>query len=180
MVKPADTITFSHDFERALSQILKWEGARADIVGDRGGRTNMGITQATFSAWLRDTGQPDRDVFGLTRIEAEVIYWRNYWQPVAEGHAWPLNVVLFDVAVNNGRGRVAPTNGAKVRSWLYAARAGTTNSTPRLPTVLALRILALRERFYRLLALAPAQRQFLNGWLNRNNDLRAFIQDNPR
>ena len=41
------------DFSKALPRILVYEGGKVDNPRDPGGRTNKGVTQATFNSYLR-------------------------------------------------------------------------------------------------------------------------------
>lgn len=72
----------------------------ADQQGDRGGATNMGITEVT----LRRLGIEKR-VEDLTRREAVAIYRQHYWNPLAARYEsstpW-LAVALFDATVQHG------------------------------------------------------------------------------
>ncbi len=73
-------------FERAVKLTLQHEGGYANVRGDPGGPTKMGITLATLSralgreADLDHDGHVDADdVKLLTREQAEAIYRRIYW-----------------------------------------------------------------------------------------------------
>jgi lysozyme family protein len=72
---------------------------------DRGGPTNMGITQRTLSAWR---GKPVtiQDVKELTRAEAFEIYAKEYWIPI-RGDDLPsgLDYAVFDSCVTSGPDR---------------------------------------------------------------------------
>ena len=88
-------------FKRAFDHVLLVEGGFVDNPNDPGGRTNLGITQATFSRWLKDNGLPGADVFDIQSEEAYSIYRDNYWR---EGQCnklpWPLSLYHFDGYVN--------------------------------------------------------------------------------
>lgn len=73
---------------------LREEGGLVDRLGDSGGLTNFGISQAAY---------PHLDIAGLTPEGAAAIYWRDYWERVA-GSDLPLGVdlMVFDMAVNAG------------------------------------------------------------------------------
>jgi lysozyme family protein len=94
------------DFARALPRILVYEGGKCEDAHDPGGRTNKGITQATFNAYLRSRGEPQKDVFEITDVEVEEIYQTRYWD-VVQGDKLPtgLDLVVFDGAVNSGPGQ---------------------------------------------------------------------------
>jgi len=88
-------------FKRAFDYILRVEGGFVDNPNDPGGRTNLGITQRTFSQWLKDSGLPDTDVAEIQREEAFYIYHDKYWR---EGQCnrlpWPIALYHFDGYVN--------------------------------------------------------------------------------
>jgi len=94
------------DFAKALPRILVYEGGKVDDPQDPGGRTNKGITQATFNAFLRAHDAATRDVYGITDAEVATIYKGEYWDRV-RGDELPVGVDLcvFDAAVNSGVGR---------------------------------------------------------------------------
>ena len=48
-------------YAEALKFVLQWEGGFVDDVDDHGGRTNKGITQAVYDAYLRSNGQAPKD-----------------------------------------------------------------------------------------------------------------------
>lgn len=96
-------------FDAALKVVLHHEGGFVDHPKDPGGRTNMGITQATLtnarSPLLKIDGLP-ADVRDLTVANAAAIYRAAYWDQIS-GDELPEGVamILFDCAVNQGVGR---------------------------------------------------------------------------
>lgn len=103
-----------NNFGNALARILVYEGGKVDDPKDPGGRTNKGITQRTFNAWLRSKGSGARDVYTITDTEVAAIYEHEYWARVT-GDELPagLDLVMFDAAVNSGVGQSA--------KWLQSA-----------------------------------------------------------
>lgn len=84
------------DFARCLAFVLKWEGG--DKVTrdphDPGGTTKYGISQRAH---------PTLDIERLTAVQAAGIYETAYWKPAgADILPWPLNLCVFDCAVNQG------------------------------------------------------------------------------
>jgi len=69
------------NFEQAIKPLLDREGGYSDHKSDRGGSTNYGITQSTFSSWLSKQGKGWRDVRTLEIEEAKTIYLESYWIP---------------------------------------------------------------------------------------------------
>ena len=58
------------NFERALEFVFPSEGGYVNNKYDRGGATNMGITQNTYDAYRQRQGLQSEDVRYITRGEA--------------------------------------------------------------------------------------------------------------
>lgn len=88
------------NFPRALQPVLQVETG-GDLVNggytvDQGGPTRWGISQRAY---------PNEDIQHLTRERAEELYFRDYWTPMhCEDLSWPVALMLFDAAVNQGTG----------------------------------------------------------------------------
>lgn len=91
------------DYAVALPRILTSEGDKVDNKLDPGGRTNRGITQRVFTAWLRNQGKPSRDVYTITDEEVAAIYRVQYADKI-DFDQLPAGVdyAMFDAAVNSG------------------------------------------------------------------------------
>lgn len=92
-------------FEYALSVILKHEGGYVDHPKDPGGRTNLGVTQATWEAW---TGRKatEADMRALTPALVAPLYRKRYWEAAGCDKIAPgLGLCLFDFSVNAGVSR---------------------------------------------------------------------------
>jgi hypothetical protein len=158
-------------FAKAFDFVIKWEGSTyEDVPGDPGGPTKYGIDQKDH---------PGVDIKNLTLSQAEDIYWNVYWlgsncnnmkTPVAETH--------FNFSVNTGSSQ----------SVKFMQRALGVNADGQFGTITsealakadqkktALGMVDEADGFYHELATSkPTMQQFLAGWLNRNNDLRKFI-----
>ena len=90
-------------FDDALKLVLREEGGRVDDPRDSGGRTNHGITQNTFNAWMDANNLPRRDVWTITNDEVAAIY-RNYYATPIRFDDLPVGVsyCILDDAVNSG------------------------------------------------------------------------------
>lgn len=83
----------SRDFDRAVEIIFELEGYD-EVIVDSGGLTKWGISQRAY---------PGVDIEALTKQDAKDLYQRDYWiASGAQRFAWPLNLYLFDAAVNQG------------------------------------------------------------------------------
>ncbi|HSG61597.1 MAG TPA: glycosyl hydrolase 108 family protein [Pseudomonadales bacterium] len=97
------------NWERCLSFTLSQEGGWSDNPADPGGATMKGITLGTYTRWQRANGQPDPTKDALRNISdatVATIYYTWYWLPSGAGSMpWPVNLAVFDLAVNGGVGR---------------------------------------------------------------------------
>lgn len=104
----------THSYHDAMLIELKFEGGKDDDPVDPGGRTNQGVIQREFSAWLRKNGKPNRDVFTMTDVERDTIYFENYGQRIRFNELPPgVDLVVLDGAINSG-----PSQSVK---WLQRA-----------------------------------------------------------
>ena len=92
-----------NNWQSSLARVLVYEGGKVDNPKDPGGRTNQGVTQTTFTSYLREKALPSADVYLITSGEVSDIYKTRYWD-VVQGDALPAGVdfCLFDPAVNSG------------------------------------------------------------------------------
>lgn len=157
-------------FDDYFDWLMTWEGcAYENVAGDSGGATKCGIDKASH---------PDVNIYALTCDEAKEIYRKDYWSAVRGSELpWPLDVVVMDIAVNNGRTRAV--------QWLQDAVGATPDGVFGPKTMKAVKaadamktakkLLTRREAFYR--AIAKGQKaKFMKGWLNRNNSLVEYIK----
>lgn len=92
-----------HSYHDAMLIELKFEGGKDDDPVDPGGRTNQGVIQREFSAWLRKGGKPSRDVFTMTDTERDAIYFENYGTRIRFNELPPgVDLVVLDGAINSG------------------------------------------------------------------------------
>jgi lysozyme family protein len=158
-------------FRECLAFVLKWEGGYVNDPLDAGGATNKGITQRTFTAWLRGRKQTSRDVKTIRDDEVESIYFEQYWTPIAgERMNQPVDLVLFDAAVQHGASRAIrllqeamqmPVDGALNQATLNSAMLDA-------PAQLAQDVMTCRAGFYkRIVENNRSQAKFAEGWANR-------------
>lgn len=167
-------------FDACLKFVLSWEGGYSNDPDDPGGATNLGIIQTEYNAYRLAHKEPQQTVKLITLTEATDIYNSNYWTPTHAAYlAQPLDVVLFDGAVNLGVGRTLeelqgvlgiPQTGVfdTATSTAYHAYADKHGVTQ-----LADGVLARRTAYYRQIGTGKLSK-FLAGWLNRVAALRTF------
>jgi lysozyme family protein len=91
------------EFAKAMKHVLVHEGGKIDHPRDPGGRTNQGVTQATYNLYRKSIGKKPGDVYKMTDAERDAIYRKRFWN-VIEGDKLPpgLGYTIFDGAVNSG------------------------------------------------------------------------------
>jgi lysozyme family protein len=171
-------------FNECLKFVLQREGGYVNHKNDRGGATNRGITQDTYDIWRVRNGMSRNPVLGISGEEVEFLYHSGYWRPVrADDLMAPLDLCLFDSAVQHGAGRAA--------KWLQRTVGVRQDGAigPKTLTALALLIerdglpavigyvMEIRDGFYHeIVADDPTQMVFLEGWMNRMDDLREALE----
>jgi lysozyme family protein len=161
--------------------ILKWEGGFVNDPADRGGATNKGVTIATWRQVGYDKdGDGDIDVGDLRLITTDDVVKRvlkpHYWDRwrADEIRSQSVANILVDWVWSSG------ANGIKVpQRVLGVAQDGVVGPKTiaalnvQNPRAFFDRIKAEREAFFRrIVQNNPSQNKFLNGWLNRLNDLK--------
>ena len=169
------------NFQKALVFTLKWEGGLSDHPNDSGGLTNMGITQAFWDAnYIRDFPRSVRD---LTKDQAEYIYHDRIWKKCGcELVSEPtLQVVMFDTAVNFGVAggimfiqEALDINMDGVLGDYTKGRLLHHGNHKELASKIVNNRIAYR---YVRVAAKPDQKDFLQGWLNRDRDLAEYITE---
>src|SRR4030043_1081564 len=128
------------DFDRGFEIVIGLEGGYSDNPADPGGETKYGISKRSF---------PDLDIANLTLEQAKEIYLVEYWGKAGcDELVSPLNIYLFDAAVNIGVG---------------TARALLAKSDFDASALLLNRI----GYYCDLVNNKETARQFFRGWINR-------------
>lgn len=150
---------------------------------DKGGATNMGITQGALNAAYKKKLVGHTNVRALSKDEALLIYRASYWDP----HDWgrygePVDMILFDVCVNHGLGgcakiaqRACVSCGAEVvidGKWGPQTREALYKLAWANGLFLSKMLVIKRLNFYdRIVEARPSQHVFLKGWCRRTRAL---------
>lgn len=166
-------------FDDALKFTLAWEGGFVDHPADRGGATNMGVTQATYDADRKRRSFPLQSVRFCTVEEAYSIYERCYWLP---NRCADLPALLacahFDACVNHGaknaakmlqRAVIADVDGVIGPQTINAALDVVARYSDRWAVTRQLHF--RKEFFLAIVERDRSQMAFFNGWMNRLADL---------
>lgn len=96
-----------HNFNHALACTLREEGGFTSDPRDKGGPTNLGVTQRVWEDYIGHAVD-DAAMRALTINDVTPLYRAKYWQKIA-GDALPsgLDCALFDFAVNSGPRRAS-------------------------------------------------------------------------
>ena len=91
------------NFNETMDIMFKVEGGKTDEDSDRGGRTNLGITQRTYNEWLKKNKMKPSDVFNISKSTAYKIYKEGYWN-VIKGDKLPHNLAkaIMSMALTDG------------------------------------------------------------------------------
>ncbi|WP_018875281.1 glycoside hydrolase family 108 protein [Thioalkalivibrio sp. ALJ8] len=168
--------------DQLIDNVLQREGGFVDHPDDRGGPTNMGITQRTLAEFFgRDVST--EEVRDLSRETARSIYRANYWNgPGFAGLHLPpvIAELVFDAGVHHGPHQAT-------RMLQRAAGVGddgiigpiTTEAVAKADTIaLAAGLCAERAVFFgRLITRDHSQAAFAHGWLRRLGEMIRLIPE---
>lgn len=174
------------DLDRALEYLLEEEGGWSDHPADRGGATMYGVTQGTYTAWLKKQGKPSRSVKNISHDEARKLYESEYWKAAGcDKLPWPISYMTFDAAVNSGAGRavkwtqeglrLVPDGAVGPKTTAAAQKVVDEGDGKRLLAIVDARVTFLA----RLVQSKPSQSAFLLGWWRRTQRVlaRALLSD---
>ena len=156
------------NFGEALSLVLHHEGGYVNHPKDPGGRTNMGITQRVYEAYL-GCAVTEEGMREMPLNHVSEIYRDNYWSAV-KGADLPAGVeyALWDWAVNSGPGTVArelqKLVGVDVDGAIGPQTLAAVNSEDALELIS--KLTEARTRFYHRLQNFSV---FGKGWVNRTS-----------
>ena len=150
----------SENFDKMLKFVLLREGGYSNNQNDKGGETNKGITYQTYNSYRKSRGLSPRSVKYITDEEVRDIYYNNYYKASGADKIQnpKLAAYVFDTAVNMGVSRAKE----------FLAKSGND-----LNTYEQLR----RNKYNQFVEYDSSQRCFLQGWNNRINSLREFVDN---
>lgn len=150
----------SENFDKMLKFVLLREGGYSNNPNDKGGETNKGITYQTYNSYRKSRGLSPRSVKYITDEEVRDIYYNNYYKASGADKIQnpKLAAYVFDTAVNMGVSRAKE----------FLAKSGND-----LNTYEQLR----RNKYNQFVEYDSSQRCFLQGWNNRINSLREFVDN---
>lgn len=168
-------------FDDCLQVVLGFEGGYSHHEADRGGRTNWGITEATLKEARKRGIVSHSDIARLRSHEAAAIYEAMYWTPSrADDMPQPLDLVVFDCAVNHGVGGAGrllqqTVNAVMDIDLVVDGIVGPATQRELMkalavnrPEALALAMLAMRGRYFvRIVEGNSSQRAFFWGWVRQ-------------
>ncbi len=115
---------------------------------------------------LFNKGQRSKPVINISDAEVKEIYYKNYWLVAGCDKMTPKFAALcFDTAVNMGVEIVKATGMTRNTEFLKAAQYTYPEKY----------IAAKKAKYYEFTKYGN-QKKFLNGWLNRLNDMEKFIK----
>jgi len=159
------------NWDNAFKLMLKSEGGYVDHPADPGGRTNLGVTQATWENWV-GRASDEAEMRSLTPEKVEPLYKKKYFDAV-RGDELPvgLDYLMFDFAVNAGPGRAIKVMQSAVGVTPDGGFGPMTLAAVQAidPVELIDKFSQAKEDFYRSLGTFAT---FGKGWLNRVADVK--------
>lgn len=172
-----------NNLNKALQFAFAAEGGYSNHKNDKGGSTNLGITQKTFDS-AKEKGVIDTDITDVKYITKDLaleIYKKNYWDPIkADQLPNGIDVALFDMAINSGQKNAVKT----LQKAIGVTSDGligpnTLNAIKNYEGDLVKDFNNQRREFYNsIIEKDPSQSVFEKGWKNRVNNLDKFIKEN--
>jgi len=179
-------------FDDAFKIVLGFEGGYVNDPADQGGETNYGITYNTLNDAKNKGWIPFNITIQNIQLEhAKIIYKKGYWDVIqADSLPHPLDLIMFDSAVNHGPGAAVKLLQKSLNALLrytelkvdgiigpLTLRAindyvglGSTPGTPPNSNIryLCIDVLLNRVELYSSIVNSnKSQEKFLKGWLNR-------------
>ena len=88
--------------DEMIQMLMRKEGGFSDNPADKGGATNLGITQATLSAYLGRKATRDDIKNVKPEVAREIYYTRYFILPRIDALPQPIQSLMLDMCVNHG------------------------------------------------------------------------------
>lgn len=164
-----------HDITPFVAWIKSWEGGYGNDPDDSGGPTNKGITLATFRS-VYGRNKTIEDLKRLTDEQWMHIFLTKFWERWKADQIKDINVAFFLVQWVWGSG----VNGIKIPQRVLGVDVDGIVGPKTLAAVNArngrdlFNLLKKEKASYlqRCCISKPANRKYLNGWLNRLDSMK--------
>ena len=179
-------------FDECVNVVVGFEGGFSDHPQDSGGKTKYGITASTLESAKAKGWVPSNITIKNIKLDhAKTIYKKGYWDAIqADSLPHPLDLILFDSAVNHGPnaavkllqkslntllpytelkvdGIIGPLTLRAVRDYEGFQDAPGSHNKSNI-RYLCIDVLINRIELYLSIVLNnKSQEKFLKGWLNR-------------
>ena len=175
-------------FYSTIPLVLHYEGGYVNDPQDRGGKTNMGITQRFLEKYRGKAGVKAADVRELTRDDAVKLY-KAEWDIYGFGRLGNTDVMklVYDFSVNSGPAlaikylqRILNGKGHSLKVDGYigektSSAVGTVDEKWLKREIQRCRA----EHCDGIVDRNPEQKRFIKGWFNRINDIGRKCGCNP-
>lgn len=170
-------------YQNALGFVLGVEGKLSNEVGDKGGYTDYGVTQATYNAWRLGRELPLQSVSLITSEEVSAVYFDLFWVPCrCPNLPARLDLCVFDAGVQHSDKEaiemLQEALDGQVTGFFGPLTMGLVQRAVEAESIDAVigRMLDIRRKFYvRIVERDVTQQKFINGWMNRIVRLRIAV-----
>lgn len=167
-------------FYSTIPVVLKYEGGYVDNPNDRGGKTNMGVTQGFLHSYKERAGVTADDVTELTKDDALKLY-KAHWDAFGFGKLDNPDVtgLVYDFSVNSGAGTaikyLQKALNKKGHNLVVDGYIGekTNNAVNAVDEEWLKREIqkSRAEHCDRIVDKDPTQQVFIKGWFRRINEV---------
>ena len=170
-----------------IAQIMVREGGFVDNPKDRGGATNLGITQSTLSDYLGRKATLEEIKTLQPTLAQEIYYTRYFMLPRVDALPQPIQPLMLDMCVNHGPKKAMRIlqrviNQAGIEVVIEDGVCGPTTQQAARSTQETMgnyfqnALVDERINFYRqIVSNNPSQLVFLRGWERRAESFRVAI-----
>lgn len=165
---------------KLVPHILKWEGGWSNDPADAGGPTMKGVTLAVYTAYRAKKGKKtptQRDLRNISQEEwidiLKTMYW-DRWKADQINSQSIANLVVDWLWTSGTYGIKFPQRvlGLKDDGIVGPKTLQAINNYPDQEALFNKLWLRRKEHFTAIANSRPANKKFLNGWLNRLNDMK--------